>query len=243
MQNKKKGAAPDVLKVLSPVVTVLFLFGLLIAVIDLTCFDKAFYAREYAKLDTAASMGMRKADLDTAMDALLQYLLGERDDLLVYAKVDGKVRAVFNEREIQHMQDVRALYRGGTALGYGMLAVGTVFFAWALGKRERQKKVLSGYIRGNLVFLVILGAVALFATIDFDTFWTMFHQMVFTNDLWLLDPGTDLLIRMVPQQFFFDLVLRIALFSLGIVGLLLAGAAVWKKRLHMREGGEQNHEE
>lgn len=44
-------------------------------------------------------------------------------------------------------------------------------------------------------------------------------RFFFTNDLWLFDPATDYMIRMLPEGFFADMVLRIAL---TFVVLLLA---------------------
>ena len=75
---------------------------------------------------------------------------------------------------------------------------------------------LIGYIHANWGFLLLFGLLALFAALDFNTFWTNFHRVFFTNDLWLLDPRTDILIQMVPGQFFFDLVMRIA-FALSLI--------------------------
>ncbi len=56
----------------------------------------------------------------------------------------------------------------------------------------------------------VVGAVAVWAAVDFNAFWINFHKLFFTNDLWLLDPAKSVLINMVPSQFFFDLVMRIA---------------------------------
>ena len=45
----------------------------------------------------------------------------------------------------------------------------------------------------------------------------MFHHIFFDNDLWILDPSTDLLINIVPEPFFMDTAGRIALtFGLSI---------------------------
>ncbi len=58
---------------------------------------------------------------------------------------------------------------------------------------------------------------AIWAAADFSTFWVSFHELFFTNDLWLLDPAKSVLINMVPAQFFYDLVMRIV----GLVGVFL----------------------
>ena len=52
---------------------------------------------------------------------------------------------------------------------------------------------------------------------DFDSAFNFFHEMLFTNDLWLLDPRTDLLIRICPQSMFMNMGLRIGLMSLAWV--------------------------
>ena len=51
--------------------------------------------------------------------------------------------------------------------------------------------------------------------LDYDRFFTAFHRLAFTNDLWLLNPRTDLLIRLMPEGLFMDL---------GLWGLGAAGA-------------------
>ena len=39
----------------------------------------------------------------------------------------------------------------------------------------------------------------------------MFHHIFFHNDLWILDPATDMLINIVPEGFFSDTVLHIGI--------------------------------
>jgi len=61
--------------------------------------------------------------------------------------------------------------------------------------------------------------------VDFTSFWVSFHHLFFTNDLWLLNPETDVLIMMVPQQFFSDLVARIIIRFVSVFFVLNAAAA------------------
>lgn len=46
--------------------------------------------------------------------------------------------------------------------------------------------------------------------------------MFFNNDLWILDPSTDMLINIVPEGFFMDTAGRIA-FLFGSLSLILFG--------------------
>lgn len=55
---------------------------------------------------------------------------------------------------------------------------------------------------------------------DFNGFWTTFHQLFFTNDLWLLNPATDLMINLFPEAFFSHLVIRILLWFLCLLSAL-----------------------
>ena len=49
-----------------------------------------------------------------------------------------------------------------------------------------------------------------------------FHQIFFDNDLWILDPATDLLINIVPEPFFMDTALYIVLLFGASMLLLFA---------------------
>ena len=46
---------------------------------------------------------------------------------------------------------------------------------------------------------------------DFDRYFIKFHKIFFTNDLWMLNPETDKLIRLVPIGFFIDTAMYIGI--------------------------------
>lgn len=210
------------------------LLGMLFAAIDIWCFANAFYKKEYSELDTAKDIGISEEDLGKATDTLLEYLKGEREDLVVYADFEefGE-REVFNEREKLHMVDVRDLYQIARMLLYGCAAAAAVLLLLLaiFSGRKGRVDMLSGYIGANIILLCICLAIGIYAVIDFDTFWTSFHHIFFSNDLWLLDPRTDVLIMMVPGKFFFDLVTGIAFSFIGAALTLYISAAVLRKKL------------
>ena len=55
--------------------------------------------------------------------------------------------------------------------------------------------------------------------LDFNTAFTVFHEIFFTNDLWLFDPAEDYMIRMLPEVFFYDMALRIG--GIFIISMLI----------------------
>lgn len=60
---------------------------------------------------------------------------------------------------------------------------------------------------------------------DFTKYFIMFHHIFFSNDLWILDPATDMLINIVPEGFFMDTAARIALLF-GSLSLILFGVCL-----------------
>ena len=61
---------------------------------------------------------------------------------------------------------------------------------------------------------------------DFNAVFTLFHEIFFDNDLWIFDPATDYMIRMLPEGFFYDFVFRIGGFFVGSLAVLGVVSAV-----------------
>lgn len=55
---------------------------------------------------------------------------------------------------------------------------------------------------------------------DFNKYFTYFHLIFFSNDLWQLDPRTDLMIQMLPENFFSSMALNIVITFLITLGLV-----------------------
>ena len=79
------------------------------------------------------------------------------------------------------------------------------------------------------VFAVALALIGIIST-DFSKYFIVFHKIFFNNDLWVLDPRTDMLINIVPEGFFFDTAARIAMVFAGIVMVFFVGNLVLYKR-------------
>ena len=62
----------------------------------------------------------------------------------------------------------------------------------------------------GVFFTVVLVLIGIIST-DFSKYFIIFHHIFFNNDLWILDPRTDMLINIVPEPFFMDTALRIAI--------------------------------
>ncbi len=199
-----------------------FLIAFLLTCIDLACFDRSFFQQEYEKYNNAEQIGISKEQLMEATEVLLDYLQDNRDDLQITAEIQGESRDVFNQREMDHMADVKTLYKTVLSVRNGCAVMTILLVGGLLGLRKNNRLFIlaRSYLQACGLFLAIILGLGFFAYVDFTRFWTLFHQVLFTNDLWLLNPNTDVLIMMVPEGFFYDLVFRIMILFLGGAALL-----------------------
>lgn len=201
--------------------------AVLLLCVNIVCLDKGFYAEQQKTLD----IGMTEQGIADATGAMIDYITGTRDNLDVTAEIYGQQTEVFNQREKDHMVDVRSLYTGAMSAAWCMAGVGVGIFA-VLCITKKRKYAFLGYTRASHVFLAVAVVLALWAVIDFYSFWTAFHGVFFTNDLWLLDPATDVMIRLFPGELFFNLLARLALVGALALGALYALALILKRRFN-----------
>lgn len=210
------------------------IISLLLTIIDINCFDESFYQKEYIKNNTTVETGMSEEDLWDTTEVLFDYLHDSRDDLNVQHEVNGTVREIFDSREKAHMVDVKNLYLNTIKVRNILVIVGIILFSISCLLSEKQyiSNMYIGYKRSVALLFSIIFAILIYAAIDFNSFWIQFHYLFFTNDLFFLDPNTEILINMVPEQFFFDLVMRIILMFISSV-IVLFGLLYYlnKKRI------------
>lgn len=140
--------------------------------------------------------------------------------------VFGQMAPVFNQREIAHMEDVAGLF-SLLKKALFMLAACALLFTLAGMKESTPRLWGKALLQGTGLFLFLGAALVLLCALDFSRAFTIFHHLFFDNDLWLLNPATDLMIRLLPESFFFAAAGRVALWAgLGLMAMLAAGAAL-----------------
>ena len=179
-----------------------------------------YYENEYTRYQVADDVHMEMDDLLYVTDEMMAYLRGSRDDLNIDTVVDGTPREFFNAREKAHMADVRNLFLGGLALRRLCLFLAAASVALLALFKVPLKHLLPRMLcAGTVLFLGVTALLAGIISTDFTKYFIIFHKIFFTNDLWQLDPRTDLLINIVPEPFFMDTAARI-----GITFCLMTGA-------------------
>ena len=194
----------------------------------LMALDAATYEWGFQTFGASAKTGMSQAELRTAAAQLIAYI-DRGEPITLQVDKDGQVAPLFNSREMAHMADVRALFQLGflaqeTSLAY--LAAFTVvsFVIYGLtGLRATGRYLLIG----GLLTVVLLLSLFIAAQSNFDSLWTQFHLLSFSNDLWQLDPRTDYMIRLFPEAFWLQVVVTGALRSLvAALSAIVLGTAI-----------------
>lgn len=194
---------------------------LITSVEAITYWVPGYYEHEYEKYGVTEDVHMEMEDLLEVTDEMMAYLRGNREDLHVPTVVDGQAREFFNAREIAHMEDVRGLFLGALVLRRICLGMAVLcILAMVLLKADVKRVVPKTMCLGTGLFFLTLAALGLIISTDFTKYFTVFHKIFFNNDLWILDPATDLLINIVPEPFFVDTALYIGL-TFGAAVLIL----------------------
>ena len=201
-----------------------------------------YYENEYTRYQVADDVHMEMDDLLYVTDEMMAYLRGSRDDLNIDTIVDGTPREFFNAREKAHMADVRNLFLGGLALRRLCLFLAAASVALLALLKVPLKHLLPRMIcAGTVLFLGVTALLAGIISTDFTKYFIIFHKIFFTNDLWQLDPRTDLLINIVPEPFFMDTAARIGITFCLMTGALFLLCLVCILREHRRgKSGAEN---
>ena len=171
------------------------------------------YNDGFEKYSISRISGITDADLRQVGADIRHYINSGDEPLVVKTRIFGEERDLFNNREISHMKDVKQLVRGVYMLALVsaayLVALIVVGFGWqkvrfvpALAKRLTWGGGLT------LILIVVFGIAAL---VGFDGLFLKFHQLSFANDLWRLNPRTDYLVRIFPQDFWFDATMWVSL--------------------------------
>lgn len=169
---------------------------------------------EQERSQATAWTGFTSEQVRTATDDLLADLVVGPPDFDV--AIDGV--AVLNEREREHLRDVRAVF-GGFALLVVVAAVLVLIGRRSLGA-ARWRAALRRGGTWTVIALVVAGVVA---AVAFDTAFEIFHQLFFAGGSYSFDPRTERLVQLFPNQFWVD--------STIVAGAFMALIALAVRRL------------
>lgn len=167
-----------------------------------------------------AETGLPDAEYAGMASMMAKYLAGGNTAFqYTFTNEEGTEVSCFNTREQTHMADCLQLFhlcRGVMLLSAAAACL--CILTLVLGKDWGRGT--AGFLTGNGLVLFLCLTLVVWGLTDFEGLFVRFHQTFFSNDLWLLNPQTDLLIRLMPTQFFVDWAAIIA--GLWLTGLVIA---------------------
>jgi integral membrane protein (TIGR01906 family) len=180
---------------------------------------------------------MEKVELLKAAHSLIDYFNSQKEPIEVKVVIRGEERELFNQREVAHLKDVKGLIQLCYRLqwvAFLYLAVYTgVGLAWK--RRAFVSDLAKSLTGGSALTIALVAAVGIGSLLGFDTLFTWFHLLSFSNELWQLDPARDYLIRMFPEEFFYDATLFLAGATLVEAFTIASVAAMyWARRRSKR---------
>jgi integral membrane protein (TIGR01906 family) len=133
---------------------------------------------------------------------------------------------LYNDRELQHMIDVKNVLGIVLPIGYAIIAGLVLLGLWAWKGNwlsDYQSAVRCG---GWLMIGILLSLIVLVVGI-FDWFFTKFHNVFFSSGTWQFYTS-DTLIRLFPERFWMDTFILVGgIAALGGIALIVLG----KKRM------------
>lgn len=197
---------------------------LLLTDVQLVAYDRDYYRTEYDKYGIPEHIGMNMDNLMEATEQLLLYLDNKRDDLNFKASFNYGEEEFFSPRDKLHMIDVRGLFVKGHLFRNISLIYIAIFIMLLLGKKpfRNQLRKLARYgIAVSAAGIAPVIVLIILMKVDFYRYFTVFHEIFFTNDLWLMDPAADRLINIFPQDFFTDMAFSISYLYIAEMAAIL----------------------
>jgi integral membrane protein (TIGR01906 family) len=135
----------------------------------------------------------------------------------------------FNDRELKHMEDVKVVTRGTFQLGLITLiiTIPSIVFLWQQSPAFLRVALHSG----SVLTFSLIAVIILMAITAWDVFFTGFHQIFFEGDTWLFR-YSDTLIRLFPEQFWFDAAIVIGAMVIIGAGIILVVTWRWGARTY-----------
>lgn len=223
----------------------LVIIAVWITVVPLTK-SKDFYMYEYKQNNTVEVTGYSLEELSVITDGIIGFLFNKTDDMQV--TIDGE--NVFSNQALIHMSDVRDLYNGGQ-----VLAIAILFFTIAMGifiiynyKRLKNQLFKYSIIVYSLIGTIIL-LIGVFAIIDFDTVFDIFHRIIFPDEQKFNDaffgvtsnydeaPGTDnlMLVKILSIGLFMDVGIIVGSFAVIVIIVWTIYCFILRKKHNKKE--------
>ena len=225
------------MRVLGNIAKWLFIFSLpallISAAVNFEFNSLWLYRNGFEKYNISEATGLDKAELGKVAGGLIGYFNSGDEYISLTVVKDGEPLELFNQREVAHLKDVKALVQLNLRLLVGTAAYVGVYAGISLfwrRKRYRRQLAWATVIGSSITLGMIIALGAGSMLLDFNELFTRFHLVAFTNDLWMLDPATDYLIMLFPEGFWYDSAVLLGQITVAAAGILCGIGGLYLRR-------------
>ena len=166
--------------------------------------------------------------------AICDYLAGKTAVTQIENPETGEMEDAFSEKENAHMADVKGIvstlkivrWAGG---GLVIVLLAGLYFKSKANPAPFLADAVRGIALSALCMLAAATMLAVWGAVNFDGLFVTFHKLCFSNDLWILNPNTDLLVALMPLHFFIWYAGEILKSMLPVLGMMLLVIIAWMK--------------
>jgi integral membrane protein (TIGR01906 family) len=187
----------------------------------------AFLSFEYNRADFPVDVyGLTTQDRLNYAPYAITYLLNGEDISYLGNLQFPEGTPMYNDQELHHMSDVKNVVQMTFLIAVigGILAAVIVFVLWRQSRSDLRRSLRDG----SLLTIGIVVTIVILAVTSWDVFFTNFHNLFFAQGTWVF-LYSDTLIRLFPEQFWFDAALLIG--SLTTFEAFIIFVSSWRWRL------------
>ncbi len=183
-------------KLQSFLLSILVLLVILLGTILYQAFDSNNMQSLFLKHGNFSQTPVNEEWASKIAESVTRYLSGmEKYMQLDYIGDNGR-EFLFTQKELSHMEDVRKLI----LIAQSLFLFSFIFSIILIFKMKAFS--IKYYIIGILCVVLVSMVLFIFINNNFDKAFIIMHKLLFTNDNWLLTPGEDVIISLMPTSYF-----------------------------------------
>ena len=178
------------------IISICIFISILISSIFITTYNKSFYIKQFHINNTYENSMVLSRNINPEFIAteVIDYLKGNIYNL--------NRSGIFTNEEIIHMKDVKNLFIASKYTFILLIAAIIILTAVYIIKKHSIYDFLKNIVKYFILTSIIIIGILFIAFLNFSESFTTFHEILFTNDYWLLDPNTSIIINIMPENFF-----------------------------------------
>ncbi|MBS3113600.1 DUF1461 domain-containing protein [Candidatus Woesearchaeota archaeon] len=189
-------------------------FILFLLVLNFVGFDNSFYYQKFLEY------GVQKDIPEAAQlhEKVINFITGKSNE----------IPSEFNEREGQHLADVREIVRISTAIMYIFIILFVLLMIASVFVLKVNIYIINFvgkiFVFGGILTIILAAILFFFINSGFSSTFESFHMLFFKKNTYTFDPLKEIIVRLYPEQLFMDLGAKISKWViLGSAAVIITG--------------------